>query len=275
MEQLPVIREKLQSVKEWVEAATADACALVCTEETVKSVKEMRASLRKEFDGLDKQRKKVKAEILKPYEEFEELFKDCITVPFRKADEALVEKIDEVEGAQKAECERRCREYFEELKISHNLPFLLYEDAKLKISLTEAKRPTPLKHFDELNLFCARVATDIAGIKQMPAREEVLAEYLRCGYNLKTAIDNCRERHDAEDRAKAQAELMAEAEARQAETVAKVEAAAPAAVVMPEPEPEKEPEQTFERFTFTVLGATRSQLIKIRDFMKAEGIRYE
>jgi hypothetical protein len=54
------------------------------------------------------------------------------------------------------------------------------------------------------------------------------------------------------------------------EARAKAEAVAPAvAAARPQPEP------IFEEFTFTVYGCTRSQLIKIREFLKQEGISYE
>jgi len=274
VEQLPVIKEALRSIKERIEAATADACALVCSEETVQSVKTTRADLRKQFDALDAQRKKVKAQILTPYEDFEQTFKECVTVPFKAADYALAEKIRDVEGQQKAECEARCRAYFEELKAIHNVPFLKYEDAGIRISLSEAKKSKPTKHYDEMNVFCAKVATDIAGIRKMETCEEVMAEYMKQHYDLGLAIRVVRDRHEEIERAKFEAARIADMAKKQEEAVQKVEDAA-AILEPPKEEPEQPEEPVFERFTFTVLGATKSQLIKVREFMKQEGIKYE
>ena len=275
MEQLPVIKEALRSIREKVEAAAEDACALVCSEETVQSVKTARADLRKQFEALDAQRKKVKAQILAPYEDFEQTFKECVTMPFKAADYALAEKIRDVESQQKAECEARCRAYFEELKAVHNVPFLKYEDAGIRISLTEAKKSKPTKHYDEMNIFCAKVATDIAGIRKMEVCEEVMAEYKKQHYDLGLAIKVVRDRHEEIERAKFEAARIADMARKQEEAVQKVEEAAPVILEPPKEEPEQLEEPVFERFTFTVLNATKSQLIKIREYMKTEGIKYE
>ena len=48
LQQLPIIVERLHSVKADIEQRTADALSLVCTEQTYKSVKDARAQLTKE-----------------------------------------------------------------------------------------------------------------------------------------------------------------------------------------------------------------------------------
>ena len=45
LQQLPIIVERLHSVKADIEQRTADALSLVCTEQTYKSVKDARAQL--------------------------------------------------------------------------------------------------------------------------------------------------------------------------------------------------------------------------------------
>ena len=45
--QLPIIQEQLHTIKAQIEARAAAALAAPCTEETVKSVKELRADLEK------------------------------------------------------------------------------------------------------------------------------------------------------------------------------------------------------------------------------------
>ena len=54
VQQLPVIKEQLHSIKAQAQASVAEALALVCTEETLKAVKDRRAALtrdRKDLDG--------------------------------------------------------------------------------------------------------------------------------------------------------------------------------------------------------------------------------
>ena len=64
--QLPIIQEQLHTIKAQIEARAAAALAAPCTEETVKSVKELRADLRRDFAELERRRKAVQAAVLKP-----------------------------------------------------------------------------------------------------------------------------------------------------------------------------------------------------------------
>ena len=58
--QLPIIEEHLQQVKEEVTAKVKEAQALICNDETVKTVKSTRADLNKIFKEYESKRKEVK-----------------------------------------------------------------------------------------------------------------------------------------------------------------------------------------------------------------------
>ena len=66
LQQLPIIVERLHSVKADIERRTAEATSLICTEETYKSVKDARAQLTKEFKEYEAQRTAIKSKILEP-----------------------------------------------------------------------------------------------------------------------------------------------------------------------------------------------------------------
>lgn len=57
----------------------------------------MRSSLNKEFAEFETRRKAVKSEIITPYEAFETVYKDCVSLPYKKADSALKGKVDAIE----------------------------------------------------------------------------------------------------------------------------------------------------------------------------------
>ena len=95
--QLPVIEEQLRSMKEAVDKRVEEALSLVCTEETIQTVKSARAELNKEFQALEEQRKEVKKAVLGPYERFEAVYKECVRDAFKKADAALKGKVDATE----------------------------------------------------------------------------------------------------------------------------------------------------------------------------------
>ena len=113
IEQLPIISQNLMAIKADVDARTARAASLICTEDTVKEVKKERAELNKEFTALENERKRVKSAILKPYEEFEAVYKECVSAAYKAADETLKGKIADVENGLKAERQAAFNEYFE------------------------------------------------------------------------------------------------------------------------------------------------------------------
>ena len=69
--QLPVIEEHLRSRKEQTERRVAEAMSLVCTDETLTSVKNIRAEMNREFADAEPQRKAIKAAIMEKYDSFE------------------------------------------------------------------------------------------------------------------------------------------------------------------------------------------------------------
>ena len=118
VEQLPVIVERLHQIKEEVEQRTAEALALDCTEETYRDVKKERAELNKLFADFENRRKDVKKQILAPYEAFEEVYRECITVPFKLADTQLAGKINGVEDGIRDMKRTSLIEYYEEYRES-------------------------------------------------------------------------------------------------------------------------------------------------------------
>ena len=269
IEQLPIISEHLKSVKDEIESMTAEAMSLVCTDETVQTVKAKRAELNRTFADLEDRRKAVKAAVMGPYERFEAVYKECVANPFRSADASLKAKIDDVENELKRQCEEGLRVYFDGLCILHNVDFIKYEQAGIKVDMASARAKTPQKLRDRLGEFVAGIAVGCDQIRQMDDSVEIMAEYKKC-LDVGKAVATVQERRRRIEEERKAAEIREANRQRQEEAVSRVEAVAPPAAV----DPPKE-EKIFPRFTFTVLNATRSQLIKVREFMKQEGIRYE
>lgn len=270
VKQLPIIEEQLRSVKLQVEAITQEAAAMVCTEDTIQTVKTKRAELNKMFSELEDRRKEVKTAVMGPYEQFDAVYKECISGPFKRADAALKEKVDDVEGEMKRQCEEKLRIYFDGLCLLHNINFITYEQAGIKIDMASARAKNPQKLKDKLSEFVANVAVGVDQIRQMDDRDEIMTEYKRC-LNVGSAVAIVQDRHRKIEEERKAAAAREEKRKRQEEAVAKVEAVAPPVTA----EPPKPAEKIFPRFTFTVINATKSQLIKVREFMKQEGIQYE
>ena len=64
--QLPVIEEQLKALSAEIDTKVNEAMSMVCTEDTVKAVKKVRAELNSQFWELEGQRKAVKKAIMGP-----------------------------------------------------------------------------------------------------------------------------------------------------------------------------------------------------------------
>lgn len=275
--QLPIITEQLRSKKEEWDCRVKEAMSLVCTEDTIQAVKKERADLGKEFAWLEAQRKAVKSAIMKPYEDFEAVYKECVSDAYKAADTAMKEKISDVETEQKRRCEEGLRAYFEELREVHHLDWLTYEQAGIKVDMASAKAKTPSKLRKQLAEFVVRVNDGVNLINSMDGAEEIMVEFRRT-LDAAQAIGTVRERHRRVEEERAAREVRNAARTAQAEAESKVIQAWEAYLQPPVEvvrEPEKDPDEIIPKLTFTVYNAPRWVLRKIRDFLRKAGIRYE
>lgn len=273
--QLPVIEERLRSMKETVEQQTAAAMALVCTDESLSQARAVRADLNNTFKALEDQRKAVKKAVMGPYEAFEKVYKECVTEPFRRADDVLKGKVTAVEDGIKGECESKMREYFAELCAAERVDWLKFEWVGLKIDLASARQKSHAKLRDQIAAFVVGVSQSVNTISKMDSAEEIMAEYRQC-LDMGRAIGIVQERHQRIEEERQAAEARKAEQEAQAAVVHKVEAVAPPAVLEPPvaaPVPQQEGEKVY-KCSFTV-RATKAQLKALKEFMNQEGIRYE
>lgn len=269
---LPQIQENLRALRERWEKKAADAATLICTEETVQTVKTIRAEMRKEFDEADAQRKAAKARYLAPWEEVERTYKECVSDAFKRADGALKGKIEAFETELKDRCKENLREYFDELCAVHGVDFLSLDTAmnigKLKIGMADATAKTPRRIMDGLSEVVAKVAVGMDQVMAMDDAPEIMAEY-------KTSFDVGHAVACVQGRKKLIQQEQERAEARRSAQERREAAAEKVAALMP-PAPAEDPQEpVFEAITFTIKNVTRSQAIKVREFLKQEGISYE
>lgn len=275
--QLPVIEEELLALKEAVDKRVKESLALVCTEDTLQAVKAERTQLRKDFDELESQRKAVKASVLGPYERFEGIYKECVSDAFKKADDALKQKIYATEHEIRRRCDEGLREYFAELCEVNHLDWLEYERAGIKVDMASAKAKTPTKLRKQLAEFVAHINDSVNLIADMDDAEEIMVEFRR-SLDVGQAIGTVQDRHrriEAERAAKEEREAARQADIAAIEKVVQVQKSyAPRPAEAPEPQ-EKDPHEVIPRCTFTTINATRAKLRRVKDFLNMEGIKYE
>lgn len=267
--QLPVIEQRLRELKDEIDGSVDSALSLVCNEENLAVVKSTRAQLNKRFQELEDQRKNVKKAIMGPYDQFEAIYKECVSDAFKRADTELKCKIDDAELEIKRRCEDGLREYFAELCAVNHLNFLRYEQAEIVIDMASAKQKTPKKLREQLTSFVSGVNENVNLISSMDDAEEIMVEYKRT-LDAPSSIATVQERHQRIEAEKEAQKERIQFQKQQAETIERVRSVAPPTTVE-----SQEVEETFSRFIFSVFNVTKSQLIKIRDYLKQEGIRYE
>lgn len=273
VKQLPVIEQQLAQIKEQVVERVQAAMQLVCTEATVKEIKKARAELNAEFKAWEDKRKEVKTAVMSPYEQFEAVYKDCISDSYKSADKDLKQKIDEVEQQLKTQKVAEVKEYFGEYLASKNIDFISYEQAGINVTLSASLKS--LK--EQAKAFIDRIESDLKLIETFTdLKAEILVEYKK-SLNVSDAITGVKARAKAVQEEQARQEAEAEKRAAEAQRVEAIKAAipeAPAAVEAPtEQTAAPAPEKKF-CIRFTVKG-TKEQLIALKKFLNEGEYEYE
>ena len=278
LKQEPIIEYNLLSeVGEVIQARIADLNldGQVVTDQTVKSVKDMRAELNKEFAEFEKQRKFIKEAVSKPYQEFEAKYKEFVAKHYNEADDTLKGKIFSFENTLRLEREKELQGYFAELCSAKNIDFVPFGLMHLNITLSASMKSLKTQILE----FVSKVEQDIELAKTVSDSQEfndkVMYEYRR-SLDINTAINTVKEREQALIAAKERAEEEAKRKAEQEEQ-ARLQAEKASTEQPTAAEPLKAPmveEQqptntdTAEEFemTFTVKG-TFEQLKALKQFI--------
>lgn len=273
--QLPIIEEQLQEIKAEVKNRVDQALNLVCTEETVKDVKAVRAALNKELAEWEDKRKEVKNAVMSPYETFEAVYKECISDAYKSADIELKKKIADIEDELKEQKKTKVKEYFEEYLQSKDIDFVTFEKANINVTLSAS-----LKSLKEQGkTFIDHICDDLNLINTQTHSDEILYEYKQ-SLNVSTAITTVSNRYKALEEARKREEERKAREQAAKEAQAKVEEAinktAQDEKIVNEPIAAPKVEETEKIFktSFSVKG-TRTQLKALKEFLENGGYEYE
>ena len=301
LKQAPIIiYERIKAVGQQIEAKIAELNLdnQLVTEDTLKSAKNTRATLRKELDDFETQRKYIKEQVNAPYEAFEKAYKEHIKVHYDKADSTLKSKIDEVLNRLLDDKRGRIKDYFTEFCAAQGIDFLIFERLPLNITLSASDKS--LK--EQVAGFVGEVSKSIQLIESFNEPDEFKAEILteyKQTLDVTRAIQGAQyrrqqreaelQRIEAQRVAAEQARLAAEARAKEAaslqapaQVINEAQSAAPLQPAAPiQPEPVQEATQAVQDYDneivqsrFTVIG-TRAQLRALRTFLETNKIQYQ
>ncbi len=280
VKQLPIIQERLKELSTEIDNKVENAKSLICTEETVKEVKQVRADLNKDFKDLEMQRKLVKEQVLAPYMQFEEIYKQYVSDKYKNADIELKNKVDSIENELKNRKEQEIRDYFEEYKTANNIDFITYGQARINVTLSASIKS--LK--EQAKAFIDKIVDDLKLIETQEHKAEILVEYKQ-SLNVGNAITTVTNRFRAIEEEKRRQEELKQRQLEEAKRIVeqniKIQEeatkkaldnfAAPEVLQVPVIEEKQEEILTLK---FTVKG-TRTKLKELKQFLESGGYDYE
>lgn len=195
LQQTPIIKHKLIEMGAKVSKRIADLNIdkQVATDETVKTLKSVRAELNKEAKEFEEQRKIIKSAILNPYDEFEEIYKEEIISKYKEADSALKTKINEFELKIKKEKRDNLIAYFGELKELNKLGWLDFDRLNIEVNLSTSEK----KYKEIINESVKQIMDDLDLISTEKYIAEILVGYKET-LNASASIKQVRERKQKE-----------------------------------------------------------------------------
>lgn len=284
VEQLPVIVENIKKIGEELTKRLNDLKLneLVCNEETRKSIKDLRAELKKEKEEFEDQRKTIKTKINEPYEIFNKTYESEIKTKYEEADLTLKTKIDEVENGIKDKARNLAIEFFEEYRTSKSIiqeNYLKFEEINLSIGLDALTEKGALvkKVKDAIIESVDNVERDLETISNMQYSDEIKVEYLK-HKKLSLAIKDVNDRHMVLNALKEAEEQSKEKLVQEEQVIEKVEEVLSAPVeetiqgqmTIDDFEETEEPNEEIYEMTFTV-KATLLKLKELKKYLIQEG----
>lgn len=237
-----VITGDFEKIKAKVEKRMNTALNLAVSIDNIKDVKKYKSELNKELKALEDERKRAKAEALKPYNEWEQKYKECVSIPYKEAEQKLKEQINEIESLKKEEISNEVKDFFNGYLLTKSeevQKLAKYEDMNLKILLSSNIK----KLRETCTTYIDNIESDISIINHQQYADEIMYEYSQ-NHNVAFAIQNVVARHNVIDKPK--------------ETLEEV----------------KTVKDTYD-CTFTIKNATIEQLQRVKAFFESEGLNYE
>lgn len=165
----------------------------VATEDTIKTLKSMRAELNKEAREFEEQRKFVKTAVLSPYDEFEALYKSEIIEKYKSADALLKDKINAFEMNIKTTMRNNLVAYFNEICEVEGIDWLTFDRLEIDINLSTSEK----KYKEQIADTIGRIKDDLSLIASDKYSAEILVEYKKT-LKASQSIQAVRQRKESE-----------------------------------------------------------------------------
>lgn len=268
VETLPVIFQQLEVVGKMVDEELEKFKDIECTEENKQEVKKTRTSINNILKVFEDKRKEIKNQVLEAYNQFNDKYELEVKTKLENASNDLKMKIDYIESSQLAEKDVELGNFIEEHIKANHLENILKDVAEIiRLANLKVNLSSSMKSLKEGALaFIQRVANEVKLIELEETPSNLLYEYQQNGYDLTKAKLTLIERQRQIEELAKQREQVQEVVKQEEKIVEQVEE-----IVAPK---EVVDEQEVITVTFTITD-TKENIIKVREFMKKEGIKYE
>ena len=239
-----------------------------CTEENKQEVKKVRTSINNTLKVFEDKRKEIKAQVLEAYNQFNDKYEQEVKTKLENASNDLKMKIDYIEAQQLAEKDVELGNFIEEHIKANHLENILKDVAEVvRLANLKVNLSSSIKSLKEGALaFIQRVANEVKLIELEETPSNLLYEYQQNGFDLTKAKLTLIERQRQIEELAKQREQVQEVQKVEEKIVVQVEE-----IVAPK---EIVEEQQLLTVTFTITD-TKENIIKVREFMKEMGIKYE
>lgn len=193
LKQIPIIEQNIKNIAIELKKEIADYNIdnLIATEDSIKYLKSVSADLNKRLTIFEDQRKELKNSLLNPYNEIESIYNDELKTVLMQNISTLRDKINNFELKLKEEIRNGLLLYFNELKSFHELDFINFDQACIKINLSTSEK----KLQEECLTFINKVLDDIELINQLEDKNDILVEY-KSNLNASISIKTVKERKE-------------------------------------------------------------------------------
>lgn len=177
LDQKPVINYKgLEGIGELIDKrlTALGVDKMVATEDSLKTLKEIRSTLNKEKADYEGARKQIKEAVFKPYLEFEASYKTNILSKYNSTDLILKDKIMFVEDGLKSKKKDELVAYYKELCIAKEVDFTKFEQVGLNITKSASMKSLKIT----IKAFIDRVSNDVNIINTLANSEDYKADVL-------------------------------------------------------------------------------------------------
>ena len=277
IKQLPEIYQQLDKVNELIVEKTKNIDETLKElsklsdeeqEEKKQEIKKYRTYLNSMKSELENKRKEIKKAIQKPYDEFENIYKDKALNVLDEGINKLSSVIGDIEQKQLQKKYDELNLFFNEYQTFYHIENLVsFADLPIKINLSTSLESLKKQRKE----FCEKISNDMIAISSEEFRDEILFEYKDNGFDYTKAKITVINKHEMLEKIKKEQEELKSKVSEEQLVIENVATLCSAPIEIQE---ELEENEEIIEASFTI-RTTRDKILRLIDYLKEMEIDYE